>query len=287
MSIAQNLTTESPLSDSSCQESSQLTIHPEYKKLQEAIQQLHTELSMLILEHDQLLYTECKNIEIFYLMNLGGLEYRAYDLQCQVLRAKRKLTLIQAKINRQEPVDLVQIEEVLDIEFAQYQKTLNERIDKINQALERSKHFHTLSSNDQKELKRLYRQIVKALHPDLHPDLTKSQLNLFHRATEAYATGDLEAMRLISEMISEPPLLPCTDDSLSLLRQERDRLTMLLQKITDKINKIKSEYPYTLKKLISTPEKIKEEKEKLQNIIADFQNLLTAYQARINTLLNT
>ena len=76
-------------------------------------------------------------------------------------------------------------------------------------------------------------------------------------------------------------------DSLSLLRQEQDRLTMLLQKITDKINKIKSEYPYTLKKLISTPEKIKEEKEKLQNIIADFQNLLTAYQARINTLLNT
>lgn len=266
-------------------EDSQLTIHPEYERLKEDIKQLHTQLSMLILEHDQLLYTECKNIETFYLMHLGGLEYKAYDLQCQVLRTKRKLTLIQTKLNRQERIDLEEIEKTLDLEFEQYQRTLNERIDKINQALERSKHLHVLSDKDRKELKKLYRQVVKSLHPDLHPNLTESQLTLFHRATEAYARGDLEALRLISEMISEPSLPPYNDDSLTLLRQEKDRLEGILKKTADKIEKIKNEYPYTLKKLISTPEKIKEEKEKLQSIIVDFQDLLKAYQAKVSALL--
>lgn len=269
-------------------ESSQLTIHPEYEKLKEYIKQLHTQLSMLILEHDQLLYKECKNIETFYLIHLGGLEYKAYDLQYQVLRAKRKLTLIQAKINRQERVKLEEIEETLNLESEQYQRTLKERIDKINQALERSKSLYVLSDKDHKELKKLYRQIVKALHPDLHPNLTESQLTLFHRATEAYARGYLEALRLISEMISAPSLLPYSDDnSLALLQQEKERLEGILKKTAGKIEKIKNEYPYTLKKLISTPEKIKEEKDKLQSIIADFEDLLKAYQAKISALFTT
>lgn len=286
MSITKNLSEARPHDANYRPENSQLTIHPEYEKLKEDIQQLHTQLSMLILEHDQLLYKECKNIETFYLMHLGGLEYKAYDLQCQVLRAKRKITLVQAKINRQEPIDLEEIEKRLDLELEQYQKTLNERIDKINRALERSKSLYILSDKDHKELKKLYRQIVKTLHPDLHPNLTESQLTLFHRATEAYARGDLEAIRLISEMISEPSLPPYNDDdSLTLLRQEKERLEDILKKTAAKIAKIKSEYPYTLKKLISTPERIKEEKEKLQGIIADFQELLKAYQAKISALL--
>ena len=128
MSTRENSPTPSTTLGENTKDSSSLIIHPQYEKLQEEIKQLHTELSMLILEHDQLLYTECKNIETAYLMTLGGLEYKAYELQCQVLRNKRKLALIQMKINRQEAIIIHQIEESLDKEFEQYQQTLNERI---------------------------------------------------------------------------------------------------------------------------------------------------------------
>lgn len=39
---------------------------------------------------------ECKNIETAYMLALGNLEYKAYELQCAVLRLKRKAELIRA-----------------------------------------------------------------------------------------------------------------------------------------------------------------------------------------------
>ena len=79
------------------------------------------------------------------------------------MRLKRKVELIQAKKNRQEKIVLKQIEDVLDAEFAEFQKKLDEQINKINAAIERSR-FDVLSDEEARELKKLYRRIIKALH---------------------------------------------------------------------------------------------------------------------------
>ena len=54
-----------------------------------------------------------------------------------------------------------------------------------------------------RELKKLYHRIVKALHPDLNPNLTQAQLNLFNNAVNAYESGDLNTLSIISVMVSE------------------------------------------------------------------------------------
>lgn len=81
----------------------------------------------------------CKNIETNYMLKLGGLEYKAYEAQCEALRLKRKPELIQARKNRQEKIILSMIDAILDAEFAEYQAKLNEQIEKVNDALERNK----------------------------------------------------------------------------------------------------------------------------------------------------
>lgn len=53
--------------------------------------------------------------------------------------------------------------------------------DKMNDALKRSK-AEVLSDEDNKELKKLYRKIVKALHPDINPDVSQAQVQLFDNA---------------------------------------------------------------------------------------------------------
>lgn len=80
-----------------------------------------------------------KNIETNYMLKLGGLEYKAYEAQCEALRLKRKPELIQAKKNRWEKIILSMIDAILDAEFAEYRAKLNEQIEKMNDALERSK----------------------------------------------------------------------------------------------------------------------------------------------------
>lgn len=101
-----------------------------------------------------LLLVECKNIEMMYMLAVGGLKYKAYQLECQVLRLKRKVELIQARKNRQERISVPEIEDALDAEFTIYQASLEEKINKVNAAIERS-HGQALSDEDARELKKL------------------------------------------------------------------------------------------------------------------------------------
>ena len=100
------------------------------------------------------------------------------------------------KKNRQEKVIISAIEDTLDNEFAEYQKQLDEQIDKMNDALKRSK-AEVLSDEDNKELKKLYRKIVKELHPDINPDVSEAQVQLFENAVSAYKNGD-GAFRIVA-----------------------------------------------------------------------------------------
>ena len=141
---------------------------------------------------------------------------------------------------------LSEIESALDDEFDEYRRRLDEQIHRMNAALERNR-GKLLSKEDARELKRLYRAIVKALHPDLHPDADPAQARLFHNAVSAYENGDLDGLRLIGEMVSAPVLPDRDEDGLVVLTKERERLTELLEAVREEIEGIRERYPYTLK----------------------------------------
>ena len=259
-------------------------LFPQYEELKNEVQKLRTELSMLVLERDELQLVECKNIEMAYLLALGGLEYKAYETQCAVLRLKRKIELIQAKKNRQEKIVPADIEKTLDNEFAEYQEKLNARIEDMNAALRRSKGTF-LTDDETAELKKLYRSIVKSLHPDLNPDLTDAQITLFHNAVNAYENGDIQAIRAIAAMVSAPPTPKDNVDGIKLLMKEKERFLSLLQSIKDSIANIKSTYPYTMKSIIQDEKKTAERKAELEKIIDEWKAALAAYTQKIKEMM--
>ena len=261
-----------------------MIIFPEFAALRDEVQKLRTELSILVLERDELRYVECRNIETAYLMKLGALEYQAFEAQCAYLRLKRKAELIQARRNRQEKPDLKAIETQLDAEFADFREKLNEQIEKMNEAIIRSG-LDVLSEDDTKELKRLYRRVVRALHPDLHPDISPEQLQLFHRAVEAYQNGDLETMRIIDAMASEPILPESEDDAMTALIKEHDRLKGLLDSVRQSIQDIKADYPYTLKEILLDEAKVRARKAELESLLGQLRELCAYYEERIQKLL--
>ena len=257
---------------------------PDFEKLKNEVEKMRTELSMLLLERDELQFVICKNIETEYMLKLGSIEYKAYEAQCAALRLKRKIELIQAKKNRQEKVIISAIEETLDSEFAEYQKQLNEQIDKMNDALKRSK-AEVLSDEDNKELKKLYRKIVKALHPDINPDVSQAQVQLFDNAVSAYKSGDLGTLRIIGEMVGNNPLPEQHKDAMTQLVEERERLQGLLKSIRESIDNIKSEYPYTMKDILEDTEKTEQKKQELENILEQYNELISIYKSRIEEML--
>lgn len=261
-----------------------IIVFPECEALKAEIEKLRTEISMLLLERDELRFVICKNIETAYMLALGHLEYKAFQLNCEVLRLKRKIHIIQAKKNRQEKIILADIEEMLDEEFAEFQSKLDEQIDKMNEAIEHSQ-GRPLTDEETKELKKLYRSIVKALHPDLHPDVTPAQLQLFQNAVQAYENGDLANLRIISEMVSKPAALEHNESELSSLIKDKERLCKTLEHIREQIANIKSQYPYKMKDAVNNPEWIADEKAELEEIIAELEEAYELYDARLKEIL--
>ncbi len=257
---------------------------PDFKKLKAAVGKLRIELSKLVLERDELLLVECKNIEMAYMLTIGGLEYKAYEIECAILRLKRKVELIQARKNRQEKVIISEIDTILDVEFAEYQERLNEQIKRMNTALERSKGM-VLTTEETRELKELYRGLVRALHPDLHPHLSQAKRQLFQNAISAYKNGDLNELRTISAMVAEPVFPKPNADAMMQFKKEKERLTKLIQTVQEQISKIKSEYPYTVKPIIRNKEKTAERKAELKDLIRQLKVTLGLYNAKIKEMM--
>ena len=197
---------------------------------------------------------------------------------------KRKIELIQAKRNRQGPVSIVAIEEILDQEFASYQKQLDERISKMNEALQ-WKESDVLSESDSKELKMLYRKLVKILHSDMNPERTDAQRELFEHAVTAYKNGDLATLRMIDAMVGSETLVKQSGDTIEQLNEEKRRLQNLLKKIQESIAQIKTRYPYTMKEILEDEEKTEQLRQQYEEILGQYEERILFYRIKIEEMM--
>lgn len=264
--------------------SDNIILFPDFEKLKNEIEKMRTELSMLLLEHDELKFVICKNIEAEYMLMLGGLEYKVYEAQCAVLRLKRKVELLQTKKNRLEKIIIKDIESALDDEFKEYEKKLEEQLHMMNDALKRSKAEH-LSPEDTKEVKKLYRSIVKALHPDINPEISEEKKALFNNAVTAYENGDVETLRIIHEMVGRDFLPEPHQDAMTQLLKEKERLEAILKSVEERVEKIKSTYPYIMKGILESREKTQERKGELEKILEDYNEIIGIYKSKVEEML--
>lgn len=250
---------------------------PQDDRLKNEVERLRTELSMLILERDELLYVECRNLEMRYLLLFGEQAYRIYQLECLILREKRRVAMIRAKKNRQEKVDLTEIDALLDSELAQWVEQLQQRLEKIRAAYEWLT-LRPMTEEETQEIKRLYRAIVKALHPDLNPEAGEEELRLFHRAVSAYKQGNLNEIRLIFEVISKKRPLEALGNEQEALKAEKEKLELMIARVRRDMDRIRHSFPYTEKELLEDEEQIQARLEILNQRIRDLEEILEAWQ---------
>ncbi|NLW51965.1 MAG: J domain-containing protein [Tissierellia bacterium] len=257
---------------------------PDHKKLKEEIKEFREKLEQYYFEHDHLIYTVCENIRMEYALEFGALEYNLFEAYSKYHRLRRKRDLIQEKINRQEEINLKEIEEALDNEFIEYKEKLDQKMSDIISAVER-KDGEFLFEADTEELNKLYRILVKKLHPDLNKDMTDEMLRLFHSVIEYYKKGNLEMLRLINEVVENAKPFDLEKSSLKELQKERDRLEDLVITMEAKIGWIKSKYPYNAKIYLDDESKKQEKKEELKTQLNAYTEAIKTIEEYIKKLL--
>ena len=260
-----------------------IILFPEYEQLREEIKKLKTEFSMLVLDLDELRFVVCPNIKTAYQLAFGALELRVFDAYCLHARLRRMIEMIRARKNRREPVDVKEIENALDREFAEYLEQREEQLRALNEAIEHAQE-DVLSGQETMELKKLYRTAVKALHPDLHPEQTPEEANLFLKAVSAFQNGDLRLMRVVCEAIGTETPQFSQSDTMEELRAERDRLKENLAAVLKEIEEIKRDYPYTLRNFVEDEQTAQEHKSSLKKTLTAYETANERLQKMIREM---
>lgn len=259
--------------------------HPDYENLKSEIQALQNEINILILDRDDLLYHICKNIETEYMLKIGALEYKLFEQQCNILRLKRKIELIQSMINLQQPVVIAFIELQLDEEYKEYAQKLADKLNEINAALERNS-SPVLSKEDAEDLKRLYAGIVKKVHPDLNPDIDKEWAEKYlSDAINAYKNGDLTALKAIHVLMIDVSGEFKIKGTLDELIEQRDTLFNRKERILKIIAEIKACFPCNQKEFLADEEKVKEKADELYRQLEEYKAIYNELDERIKRMV--
>lgn len=268
---------------------SDIIISPEYLILVEDVKQLKEDIASLYEEKDELVYHICKNIETEYMSKVGVLEYKLFEFQCKILRLKRKIELYQIKINRQEVPNENEIEEKLDIEYKEYEEKLNRMSSDLQDALNR-KNYGVLSEEDSKELKSIYRKLIKKLHPDLNKVDSEKNKNLLLQVTHAYENGDLETLKnldlLIDEIVEKENI---EIGELEELKQSKVKYEIIVNELLKSIKQIKESFPYNKKEFLKSDVLVQKRKDELENemkmcreVYSNLENILRQLKGETN-----
>lgn len=250
----------------------QIDISPRKAQLREEYDRLQKEYADLVTERDDL-DLEGPKLEALYMETVGQHQYDMLMLQSDVALLKRKRDMLQASINRGEKPDWT----VIEIELKFVVEDMNEKLKKEEEKLKKAKEFirqhmeeeEQRSDAEKLEIKTLFKRLVHRLHPDLHPDQTEWEKNLFLKVQEAYFNRDLEKLRqLEAELDTGISFASMDNGTIEEWEKLIEKLKARITAIKEEINQIVSRFPFTYREKVYDQEWVAARKEELRVQIA-------------------
>jgi len=230
----------------------------------------------LILRRDRLL-KDGESYRLAYIREFGELINKVFEAEIECISLKKSISYCAQRINRGETPDKAKLKHFLDAYMDEYYVRLRD----MTRELKRSQSGTVISPAELKEIREIYHEIAKNIHPDLTP-ITKeipSLLDLFERATEAYRMNDLKLLKEIKFLVD-------------MALDEVEAINMMIPDINDRISeveeecdRIEKEEPYTYGKLLEDFEAVEKKKEELKKQLKEFRDYAAELSGQLDKML--
>ena len=299
---------------------------PALEALKEEIQTLRAEAAELITRRDDLKNRICPDLERRYMRELGTLEYLVFQKQTEILALRRMIQLVQQDINSRRRPDRKAVQEQLQKEYKTYEKQYRQAQDQYHEAREKyrrenSRSLREISGDEDQNatdqagntsaggtsgpggsgapeaedreaaIKSIYKRLIKRLHPDINPDITQRELELFYRLVEAYKAQDLEALREIELILDQESDYANTlkngtaKEQMTALKAERRRLLEQIRKLQREIAEIERSFPYNRLSILENPEELQRRREALEQELSALEEQEKVLRERYRILV--
>jgi hypothetical protein len=262
---------------------------PAKEELIEQFDVLSTEYIRLLNDKDVLTEWGKPQLEALYATRVGVHQIELLQLQLYIKALKRKLELARGAINQGEIPDFAAIEDLVSEELILIQVQINFQVDVVRQSKEMLSHLS--SPTKSAELRKLYRVMARQLHPDINPNLTEAQSNLWHQVRNAYETGDLDRLKAL-QIVYEKELNGFESMKDQMTEEELLLKVSILKEgikvLDEQILAIRSEFPFTVQDQIKDDVWVAEKVEEIRKSIeehkvlhdeleTDFMNMIKSF----------
>lgn len=238
------------------------------------------EFQQCVLLRDQL-KKEAINMQVQYNQIFGDLIIEAFQLKIACIRIKKEIGYCQMLVNQSKTILESDLKAYIERVMIEY----NQELIDLHQQINAAKNASIISQKDFIEMKKMYRKIAKAIHPDLHPELFKKKevKDLWNRTMIAYRCNHLEELKEIELLVDA-----LTFDTSHI---QKENIECRIEKLNEEIKKIMNTNPYQYKYILNDQDEVKDCKDEYHREIQEYQRYKKDLeeifkQFKIQTMMN-
>ena len=259
-----------------------LILHPEYESLRAEVARLREEIVVVRTQLDRATGVETELLKAEYGKRFGRLELELTRKYYRFRLLRRRIDLVRSYLNRGTEPDMEAIDAILDAEAEEYNEVLRRKAADAERASKIT--FREYSDEEAVHAKKLYQQVVRALHPDLHPGATPDDIACLQQAVEAYNSGDLATLEAIAVLVECGEKKNDEPSCIESLRKRCEQYRDTLSKLALRLKKVRSSFPFDQAELLSKPENVMKRIQDLKAECAKLDDRIAACEIHLQQL---
>jgi len=239
----------------------------------------YVQLEELLLKRDRL-FREAGSYLTAFTQEFGDMINENFELKVECIKTKKAISYCRRRLNRGLPIDAVRMNAEIDKEMNLYYLQLDEMLTQTKAA----KNAGNLSEYSLFQAKKIYRRLVKLIHPDINRKTEENDTlkKLWGRIEKAYQHTDVDELENLEVLVNN--LLEKLGDGGFELNL--DDLDKRIERLEDKINEIITSKPYIYGELLSDEDKKQAYRDELAAEHDDYEQYLEALKKTLDEMLS-